>query len=334
MNLKSFPSLDRGASSTRAHPHAMGQHKLINRSIVASLLSLVAVATVSQPEKAGAVDLNFATVDTTRNTVGTDTSGLGPGVAPNNTTPGVFQNIIYYKDVATGMDARITATVSGTRYSFINHLPNFTAKGASVSDTGLRYQIDSGIGQGQLTWKIDLFTNDHNYTTAATATDFRFLTYDVDGEPSQGEAVRVFKGDTATNSGFAGYQLGTTSPLALTETANSYLFTGGGVNVAENNPAGSVLLFFQNTNSITLQYEANTTSGSGANPVYSAVDGDVSIIGNNTTNFDSNGHATTAAGFSSYVVAKKIPEPFTIIGSLIGGGVAFGMRKKLKATSK
>jgi hypothetical protein len=341
MNLKSFPSLDRDASSTRAHPHAMGQHKL-NRSIVASLLSLAAVVTVSQPEKAAAVDLNFATPDT----------GVGrPDVSTNPNTfgfgfgPGVSANAIHYKNVATGVDAVVTATMfndTGT-YAFNQHIYNYSVNtaGQPVGDAAFLYYNTAatngvGLGTGGMSYRIDLFQTDgttHNYSTAYTATDLRLFAYDVDGEPAQGEALRVFKG--TDTSGLLGYQLGSTSPLAVSEDATSYLFTGPGVNRAETDPSGAALLYFQNTSSVTFQFEANTTSGSGNNPVFSAIDGDVSLIGNNATNFDpTTGHATAAAGFGTYSAAQKIPEPFSIIGSLIGGGVAFGMRKKLKATNK
>jgi hypothetical protein len=338
MNLKSFPSRSSDASSTRAHPHSMGQHQL-NRSILASVLSLAAVATVGQAERAGAVDLNFATIDTTRNTaVTTNPAGFA------NNGPGVTASVIYYTNVAAGMDARITATTfNGTgTYAFDKHIFNYSALSPATQPTGdnaLRYYNTGALGTGGLTYKIDLFQTDgtiHNYSTAYVAPDLRFSVYDVDGEPSpstQTEAVRVFKG--TDTSGFVGYQVGTTAAaLTPADQGDSYLFSGKNVNQLEDDPSSAALLYFQNTSSVTFQFEANTTAGSGNNPVFSAIDGDVSLIGNNSTNFDSNGRATPAAGFGSYVVATKIPEPFTVIGSLIGGGVALRMRKKLKATSK
>jgi hypothetical protein len=335
MNLKSFPSLDRGASSTRAHPHSMGQHQL-NRSIVASLLSLAAVATVSQPDRAAAIDLNFATPDTG---TGRPDVSSNPNTFGFNFGPGVSANAIHYKNVASGVDAVVTATMfNGTgTYAFNQHIYNYSVNtaGQPIGDAAFLYYNTGGLGTGGMTYKIDLFQTDgttHNYSTAYTATDLRLFAYDIDGEPTQGEALRVFKG--TDTSGLLGYQLGSTSPLAVSEDATSYLFTGPGVNRLETDPSGAALLYFQNTSSVTFQFEANTTSGSGNNPVFSAIDGDVSLIGNNATNFDASGHATTAAGFGSYQTATKIPEPFSIIGSLVGGAAAFGMRKKLKATSK
>jgi hypothetical protein len=332
MNLKSFPSLDRGASSTRAHPHAMGQHKLINRSIVASLLSLAAVATVSQPEKAGAVDLNFATRLEANNATNLAGANLGNGYTGN---------VIRYTNVATNgtttIDARITATPFGTGYSFVGHLPNYsTATGQPAGDAGFIYQTNT-LGAGGMTYTIDLFVADatHSFTTAYTAPDLRFSVYDVDGEPSQNEAVRVAKGTDL--GGLAGYQVGTSGASLIAEDkGTSYLFSGRNANQLESDSSSAALLYFQNVSSVTFQFEADTTGlgTGGTNGVFSAIDGDVSLIGNNSTNFDTSGHATPVTGFGTYQVATKIPEPFSIIGSLIGGGVAFGMRKKLKATSK
>jgi hypothetical protein len=332
MNLKSFPSRSSDASSTRAHPHSMGQHQL-NRSILASVLSLAAVATVGQAERAGAVDLNFATIDTTRSTSSNpNTFGFGFG-------PGVSAPSIFYTNVAAGVDARITATFIGN-YALDQHIYNYSANtaGQPTGDASfLYYNTAAGTGVGGMRYTIDLFQTNgttHNYSTAYVAPDLRFSVYDVDGEASQSEAVRVFKGDLATNSGFAGYQVGNdAASLIPSEDANSYLFSGRNVNQSESDNSSAALLYFQNTGSVTFQFEANTPSGIN-NPVFSAIDGDVSLIGQNSTNFDSNGYATPAAGFGSYVVATKIPEPFTAIGSLIGGGVALRMRKKLKATSK
>jgi hypothetical protein len=300
---------------------------------VLSLLTLAAVATVSQPEKAAAIDLNFGTIDTTR-----DTSS-NPNTFGFNFGPGVSASVIHYKNVASGIDATITASVfNGTgNYAFNQHIYNYSANtaGQPTGDAAFLYNTVSGTGTGGMRYTIDLFQTDgttHNYSTAYTAPDLRFSVYDVDGEASQGEAVRVSKGTDA--GGLVGYQVGSsTAALIPSEDATSYLFSGRNVNQPESDSSSAALLYFQNTSSVTFQFEANTISGTTANPIFSAIDGDVSLIGNNSTNFDASGHATPAAGFGTYVQAQKIPEPFTVIGSLIGGGVAFGMRKKLKATS-
>jgi hypothetical protein len=323
----------------KTHPPIM---KLKSLQVL-SLLTL-AVAATAQPEKAAAIDLNFSTTTQSQTDTNPFSFGFGPGVgnsgpvASSNPTGSTGSVVVNYTNVFAGVDARVTAQTFGTGYSFVEHIPNYSVNtaGQPVGDAAFLYQIAANTtGKGGLTYKIDLFQTDgttHSYNTAYTATDLRLFAYDVDGEAAQGEALRVFKG--TDTSGLIGYQLGSTSPLAASEDATSYLFTGPGVNRAETDPSGAALLYFQNTSSVTFQFEANTTTASANNnPVFSAIDGDVSLIGNNATNFDASGHATPAAGFGTYVQAQKIPEPFTIIGSLIGGGVAFGMRKKLKATS-
>ncbi|WP_310488322.1 hypothetical protein, partial [Chamaesiphon sp. VAR_69_metabat_338] len=128
MNPKFFSSRSSDASSTRAHPHSMGQHQL-NRSIVASLLSLAAVATVSHPDKAAAVDLNFATPDTG---VGRPDVSSNPNTFGFNFGPGVSANTIHYKNVATGVDAVVTATMfNGTgTYAFNQHIYNYSVNTA------------------------------------------------------------------------------------------------------------------------------------------------------------------------------------------------------------
>jgi hypothetical protein len=284
-------------------------------------LTLAAMATVSQTGKAAAIDLNFST--TTQTQVNTNPFGFGFG-------PGVSSSVVNYTNVASGIDARITATTS-TGYSFVEHIPNYSTTNPApqpVGDAAFIYQSDAATtGKGGMTYKMDFFATDgttHNFTTAYTAPDLRFLVYDVDGETSQGEALRIAKG-----AGLVGYQVGNTSQALIpTQDASSYLFSGRDVNVAETNTAGSTILYFQNVNSVTFGFEANTRSSNGsANPVFSAIDGDLSLIGQNTL-----------TGFGSVVdtsaTATAVPEPFTIIGTLIGGTAAFRMRKKLKATTK
>ncbi len=319
MKLKSLQLLccDSGLTSTALQPIRTNQ---FNRSIFVSLLTL-AVAVTAQPDKAAAIDLVFGTPDEVTN-IPNVLNALGPGYSGN---------IISYKNVAPGVDARITATTFGANYSFVANIPNYSAANPApqpAGDAAFVYQIAGNqVGKGGLDYRIDLYQSGTNYTTAYVAPDLRFLVYDVDGEASQGEAVRVSK-----DSGLIGYQVGSTAQALIpTEDATSYLFSGRDVNVAETDPSGSTILYFQNTSSVTFQFEANTrTSTSAANPVFSAIDGDLSLIGQNTS-----------AGFNTYVStvaaatpATAVPEPFTIIGTLVGGSAAMRMRKKLKSSTK
>lgn len=154
----------------------------------------------------------------------------------------------------------------------------------------------------------------------------RFLVYDVDGEPNQSEAVRIAK-----NSGLVGYQLGNTAQrLTASEDANSYLFTGPGTNFPEQDASGAAIFYFENTNSFTFRFEANTLASSPANNgVFSAIDGDLSFFGAS----EAVKQSIIDRDYSPIVSTRpaRIPEPFTIIGTIIGGTAAVRMRKKLKA---
>jgi hypothetical protein len=349
--------------------------KSLASSGIFSALTLAVGATVGQPHRAAAVDLNFSTtVETQRNT-NPFNFNFGPGVGnlgttatladpnpnganpPSSTTP----IVVRYTDVATispgvTIDARITAQTFGTGYSFTEHIPNYSvnATGQPTGDAAFIYQIagtssgSTGLGAGGMSYKIELFQGGGTFSTAYVAPQLRLLAYDVDGERNSGsvppgstglstanqsEAVRAFLSD-----GFIGYQTGTNANSLVPEKSldgTSILFKGPGINYPETDTTGAAILYFQNTSAVTLQFEANTIDPArpNANPVFSAIDGDLSLIPNNPTNFDSNGYVTVAAGYNGFVSATAVPEPFTIIGSIIGGTAAFRMRKKLKSTN-
>jgi hypothetical protein len=272
-------------------------------------LTLSAVATVSQSEQAHAVvlDLNFTTpVETTFNTnpfnfnfgAGVGNNPLDPS-ASNTPTGSTGAVVVRYKNVAAGVDAIVTAKTFGTDYSFVEHIPNYLAtnttapttlaNGKPYQDAAFLYQIAAGkTGLGGMEYTIDLFSaasTTYNpltdFQTAYTAPDLRFLVYDVDGEAAQGEAVRIAK-----HTGLVGYQVGkqdpatpTINPLTVLDAPDSYLFSGHDTNYAETNTAGAAILYFQNVKSVNFQFEANTrTSSTNNNPVFSAIDGDLSLV--------------------------------------------------------
>ena len=295
-------------------------------------LTLAGAATTLQTEKAAAIDLNFSTTTQTAVNRNPFNFGFGPGVGNIGTVNGTSTPagsttpvVVNYTNVAPGLDARVTATTFGTNYSFVEHIPNYSAvlAGQPAGDSAFLYQIAANqTGLGGMTYTIDLFNSGTNFTVAAAPTNLRFLAYDVDGEASQGEAVRVFK-----NTGFAGYQVGSAAnALIAKQEIDSYLFSGRDVNRPETDPSGAAIFYFVNTNSVTFQFEANTrTASTNNNPVFSAIDGDLSLLAGDLSGFNDRVGINNAA---------TVPEPFTIIGTLIGGTAAFRMRKKLKASSK
>lgn len=289
-----------------------------NHSIFASLLMAVA-ATASQADKAAAINLKFTNPVESSDFTYT-TGALGPGIS---------SRIVRFASVATGIDAKVTATPftgaapggTGTDYTFSGHLPNYsTAPLEPSGDLGFKYDIAANkTGKGGLTYQIEFFNTGSDYTTAIAPANFRFLVYDVDGEPAQNEAVRIAK-----NSGLVSYQLGgnTASALQFSQDTTSYLFSGRGVDQLENDSSGAAIFNFDNINKVTFNFEADTiTSNNSANRVFSAIDGDLSYLS-----------SFTNGGAASFGPVVAVPEPFSIIGTLVGGTAALRMRKKLKAT--
>ncbi|WP_310484317.1 PEP-CTERM sorting domain-containing protein [Chamaesiphon sp. VAR_48_metabat_403] len=304
-----------------------------NRSIFLSALSLAVAGTAIQAENAQAIDLKFNNpVDAT--STSSDYKALDSTF--NRFGPGYTRPTLRYSNVATispgvTIDAQITAIANGTGYTLDAQVPNYTAAGNSNGDATFVYAASQQTNGG-LSYKIDLFQGGGTFSTAYVAPDLRFLVYDVDGESTQGEAVRIAK-----DSGLVGYQVGNTS-AALTPTADpdgSYLFSGRDANQPETDSSSATILYFQNVSSVNFQFEAVTRSTSPLpNGVFSAIDGDLSLLGSTQSAIDT----AIAAQYSALVVvpdtrasATDVPEPFTIIGTLIGGTAALRMRKKLKA---
>ncbi len=304
-------------------------------------LTLAAVSTVSQSEKAVAVGLSFNNpVNATTSSsdyVSGSTLTTNYGSAAFAGFAGYSRQTIDYTSVATGLDARVTATVFGDGYKFVDHAANYTSAGNSNGDAAFLYEATK-FGKGGMQYQIDLFQSGTSFGTVAAGQDLSFLVYDVDGETNspQSESLRIFKGNGT--SGLTSYQLGSTanSLTVLADNPDSYVFgkaTAG--NVIETNVAGDIVLNFKNTNSVLFQFEADTISGNLPNPVFSAIDGDLSILPNTTDGATRNPKIGSAA-FATAVNASAstaVPEPFTIIGTLVGGTAALRMRKKLKATS-
>ncbi len=315
--------------------HLIKSPNKIDRQIVLSALSIAVAATTISAGKAAAIDLKFnSPVNATSSSI---------DYTAKDTTFGLFgpaysRSTIQYTDVATlpggaTVDAVITATPFGTGYTFTDHVPNYTSAGNSNGDTALIYTAANRT-QGGLNYKIDLFQGGGSFSTPYVASALRFLVYDVDGEPSQGEAVRILK-----DSGLVGYQLGNTA-AALTTPATlpadgSYLFSGRNVNQPETDSSSAAILYFKDVSSVNFQFEANTRASSSLpNGVFSAIDGDLSLLGSTSALID----AAIASKYSALVTvtdtrATAVPEPFTIVGTLVGGTAALRLRKKLKVAT-
>lgn len=319
--------------------------KSLASSGIFTALTLAVGTTVSQPAQAAVIGLNFNTTTQTQVNTNPFNFNFGPGVGnsgpinSNNPTGFTTPVVVNYTNVATispgvTIDARITAQTFGTGYSFVEHIPNYSVNtaGQPAGDSGFLYQIagtstgGTGLGAGGMNYKIELFQGGGTFSTAFVAPELRLLAYDVDGEAPQSEDVRVFLSD-----GLVGYQTGNTTNSLVAQPSidgTSILFKGPSVNFPETNTAGAAIFYFNNTSSVTFQFEANTTTASAnGNPVFASIDGDLSLLAGNFSGFNSI-VAVNAPGNPT-----AVPEPFTIIGTLVGGTAALRMRKKLKSTN-
>lgn len=197
---------------------------------------------------------------------------------------------IYFTDVAdvngTAVDMRATASVFGTGYTFQGHFADYNQAAAEPNgDLGNRY-IANSLGAGGLIYTLDFFLSGSNFTTGYVLPEFELFLYDVDGESgsgvSQTEAFRAYTAD-----GLVAYRL-SSSPNSVTasEFSDGILFSGPGVNVAETDASGAVLLTYQNTSSVTFRFEGNTISGSVPNGIFTAIDGDKSLVGGSYSQFE------------------------------------------------
>lgn len=173
------------------------------------------------------------------------------------------------------IDLRITVTDITSRYAYLGSFPNYNnAPGQPEGDLGILYEFNShSYGAGGITYNLEFFEGGDLFETPFVVPDFRLLVYDVDGESGQSESVRV-----SLDDGFAGYLISSTTSMRVTDEGSSFLFTGPGVDYAEENTDSAFVLYFENTSSVSLQLLANTTSGWRRNAVFAALDGDLSLV--------------------------------------------------------
>jgi len=274
---------------------------MINKWFSAAIFSVVLGAWPTQGVLAETItDLSFS------NPVqAADHSNLG-GLGP------AYSGTTYdFLNVAAGVDMRVTIAAFGN-VSFLGSYPNYSsASGQPSGDLGYRYQANS-LGSGGINYTMSFFEGGGTFTTAKILPALSLMIYDVDGEPNQDESVRVFAAD-----GFTTYQLPKAGGMtAQAEGMSSMKFTGPGSNRDEDDPTGAVILNCANTSSLTLQMLSDTTGGSTPNPVFSAIDGDLSLIGGNTGSFSQ---------------AASVPEPSSFALVVIGLGGAALMRRRRRA---
>jgi hypothetical protein len=224
-------------------------------------------------------------------------------------------SVIKFTDVATSggtaVDLRVTASAWGT-HSFVGHLPDYSeSRGEPNGDLGLYYQANS-YGSGGLSYTLEFFKSGTNFTTTQTISQFDLLIYDVDGESMQSEKFRAYLAD-----GLTSYRLAD-SPNSVTASyfTEGVLFSGPGYNIDEEDATGAAIITFKNTNKITLDFESTTTSGPLPNGIFTAIDGDLSILKGDTCDFKP---------------PVTVPEPSGMI-LVAAAGILFLTRRKRPAT--
>ena len=242
-----------------------------------------------------------------------------------------------FRNVATGVDMRITTSTYGAATY------NYTVKTTAGGDLQARYSSTAGwnatdnpvAGSNPLgiNYTLNFYEADadHTFSIAKVLSDFRLLTYDVDGASNtstssgsingvpysnttttiiQSERVRVLPG-----SGFVSYQLTNPTKLTVTENAGAWEIDGDNVDVNFTLPS-MAMMNFANTSEVKFQFEA-PYSRNANDPVATYLDGDLTFI--TQSQFDTF-TAPTPAG---------VPEPSALSLLAVGlGGLAILRRRR------
>ena len=242
-----------------------------------------------------------------------------------------------FRNVATGVDMRITTSTYGAATY------NYTVKTTAGGDLQARYSstagwnsaVDPVAGSNPLgiNYTLNFFEADagHTFSIAKVLSDFRLLTYDVDGSSNtstssgsingvpysnttttiiQSERVRVLPG-----SGFVSYQLTPDTKLTVTENAGAWEFNGDNVDVNFTLPS-MAMMNFANTSVVKFQFEA-PYSRDANDPVATYLDGDLTFI--------------TQAQFDTFAAPTPagVPEPSSLALCLLAlGGLGLVRRRK------
>lgn len=214
--------------------------------------------------------------------------------ATNGGNPVIALSTVDFLSVATdqgkSVDLRITAQVKPeTEFAVANaadgstgYFPDYVSGATTgpVEDLGLRYmgtQIN-GVENG-ITLTFQFFDGTGakagSFLDALTVSELEFALYDIDGDDGQTEFLRAYAAD-----GLSSYQLGN-SPQAVSATEEAegvYRFDGPQFNVSETDNTGAVLLKYKNVQSLTLDLGSVQTGIWDRNPVFTALDGDLSLF--------------------------------------------------------
>ena len=241
-----------------------------------------------------------------------------------------------FRNVAAGLDMRITTSVFGSAtYNYTKQASSGDLVARYTSINGWNAAVNPVAGSNPLgiNYTLNFFEADagHTFSTAKVVSDFRFLSYDIDGDSStstssgsingvpysnttttitQSELVRVLAG-----SGFVSYQLTADTTLTASQTDGNWQFKGNDVDVNFTLPS-MAMMNFANTSVVKFQFEA-PYSRDANDPVATYLDGDLTFI--------------TQAQFDTFAAPTPagVPEPSSLALCLLAlGGLGLVRRRK------
>lgn len=289
----------------------------ISRIRPAVLFLGFAVATGFASPEAAAAPVNLVFANNVQATNGT-APVTGEAIITNTT--------VHFEEVAAGVDLRITISTIGSGHVYNGLVPNRNPPGLSPSGDIAFYYTGNSNSTGGISINFAFFQSDNTVNgtvqlVTPVTLDAQYTFSDADGEATQTERVRGYYQD-----GLRSYQLSNTGSMTVNNNGTGiYTFTGNGVDRAENDRRGAVILNYESTSSFTLQLES-TTTGAFPNTVFTALDGNASI---HPFMINGGGGFGTAANTS-------IPEPgsLALLGMLMAGlaGVRRCKSRKLETS--
>ncbi|MEM8977935.1 MAG: hypothetical protein AAGD04_00480 [Pseudomonadota bacterium] len=207
------------------------------------------------------------------------------------------RSTLYFRNVATEngqtLDARVTTTIKdGTDFAEqsnpnaqnyfgdAGYIPDYrNAATGPQDDLGFLY-YGNGVNAAEngIAMTLEFFDGtgeaSGSFETPMILSDIELAIYDVDGEASQSEYFSVSKSD-----GLVSYATGLTpQALSVTDLGATLRFDGPGTNFSESDATGAAILYYELTDSLTIDFASVQTSGPSQNAVFSAIDGDLSLI--------------------------------------------------------
>ena len=239
-----------------------------------------------------------------------------------------------FRNIAPGVDMRITTSSYGAAtYNFTKSFSSGDIEARYTSSAGWNAASNPVAGSNPLgiNYTLNFYEADatHTFSIAKVLSNFRLLTYDVDGSSNtsttsgstngvpwttttrtiiQSEAVRVLAG-----SGFVSYQLTPDSTITAVESGGNWQFNGDNVNVNYTLPS-MVIMNFADTSEVCFQFEA-PYSRDANDPVATYLDGDMTYI--------------TADQLATFADPASVPEPSALsLLSVCLGGLAMMRRRR------